>query len=172
VLGGTLARLDQPVVPAVPVAPTVAERVRTGTRDWPGSPILVTGTEEKYDAFAASAAAVTKSGTATLELAMAGVAMLVTYKVNPLSAALARRLVKVPYASLLNLLGEREIVPELIQEACAPDRLAAALQNLLAGPAATAQRAAFAGPLAALRPPAGSPSEAAADLVLDLLDEA
>jgi lipid-A-disaccharide synthase len=114
---------------------------------------------------------VTKSGTATLELALAGVPMLVTYKVNPLSAALARRLVKVRYASLLNLLAGREIVPELIQQACNPDRLGPALDALLAGPAAAAQRAAFAGPLAALRPPDGLPSEAAASVVLDLLNQ-
>jgi lipid-A-disaccharide synthase len=172
VLGGMLARLDRPVVPVVPVAPPVAELVRTGIRSWRGNPILVTEAEEKYDAFAASAAAVTKSGTATLELALAGAPMLVTYKVNPLSAALARRLVKVQYASLLNLLAQRQIVPELIQEACTPDRLGAGLNELLAGPAAAAQRAAFAGPLAALHPPGGIPSEAAASVVLDLLDKA
>ena len=66
-----------------------------GTASWPVAPILVTDPTEKYDAFAASAAALTKSGTSTLELAMARVPMLVAYRVNPLSAAIARRLVTV-----------------------------------------------------------------------------
>jgi lipid-A-disaccharide synthase len=132
----------------------------------------VTESQAKHDAFAASAAALTKSGTSTLELAMAGVPMVVSYRVNPLSAAIAGRLIQVKYASLVNLLAEREVVPELIQGACTPDRLAATVRALLddAG-AAAAQREAFGDVLASLRPPAGSPSDAAAAAVLDLLDQ-
>ena len=106
--------------------------------------MLVTELQDKHDAFAASAAALTKSGTSTLELAMAGVPMVVTYRVNPLTAAIARRLVTVRYASLVNLLAGREVVPELIQEACTPERLADGAAQLLDDPAvAAAQRAAF-----------------------------
>ncbi len=158
------------VVPVVPAAGPVAELVQAGTADWAVRPILVTEAQEKYDAFAASAAAVTKSGTSTLELAMAGVPMLVTYRVHPLSAALARRMIKVPYASLLNLLSEREIVPELLQEACTPEQVAEALWRLLDGP--SEQRAAFGPVLEMLRPPGGlMPSEAAAAAVLELVDQ-
>jgi lipid-A-disaccharide synthase len=155
----------------VPVAEPVAEAVRIGTRSWPQQPVLITETAAKHDAFAASAAALTKSGTSTLELAMAGVPMVVAYRVNPLSAAIARRLIKVRYAALVNLLAEREVVPELLQEACTPDRLAAAVQTLSNKPAADAQRAAFRDVLTSLRPPAGTPSEAAAAAVLALLDQ-
>ena len=134
--------------------------------------MLVTESQDKHDAFAASAAALTKSGTSTLELAMAGVPMVVTYRVNPLTAAIARRLVTVQYASLVNLLAGREVVPELIQQACTPDRLAAEMRTLLDDPAAAAaQRAACRDVLALLRPPAGTPSDAAAAAVLDLLDQ-
>ncbi len=59
---------------------------RQRTAAWPIRPILVADTAEKHDAFAASAAALTKSGTSTLELALANVPMLVTYRVNPLTA--------------------------------------------------------------------------------------
>ncbi len=171
ILGATLRRLPVPVTPVVPLAGPVAEAVRVGTRTWPIPPILVADTAEKHDAFAASAAALTKSGTSTLELALAGVPMLVTYRVNPLSAAIARRLVTVKYVSILNLLVGRPLVPELLQRDCAPDRLAAALAPLLTDPtAAAAQRDAFSEPLAMLRPPGGgTPSEAAAAAVLDLL---
>jgi lipid-A-disaccharide synthase len=171
ILGETLRRLPAGLVPVVPVAATVAEAVRAGTAAWPVAPILVTGTQEKHDAFAASAAALTKSGTSTLELALAGVPMLVTYRLNPLTAAIAKRLVTVKYASVLNLIADREVVPELIHTGCTPERLAEVLNGLLTDPArAAAQRAAVAGPLAALRPPGGlRPSEAAAEAVLELL---
>ncbi len=176
ILGAALDRLAAAVPnlrPVVPLAGPVADAVRAVTRNWATEPVLVTEQQEKHDAFAASEAALTKSGTSTLELALAGVPMLVTYRVNPLSAALARRLVKVRYASLLNLLSGRELVPELLQEACTPDRLAIALHRLLSDPAAAAaQREGFHTVLEALRPPAGRPSEAAAAAVLELLDQA
>jgi lipid-A-disaccharide synthase len=172
ILGATLQRLPD-AVPIVPVAEPVAEAVRAGTRGWPRQPVLLTDLRDKHDGFAASAAALTKSGTSTLELAMAGVPMVVTYRVNPLSAAIARRLIKVRYAGLVNLLADREVVPELIQEACTPGRLAAAIRRLLDDlDAATAQRAASRAVLEQLRPPqGGTPSEAAAAAVLRLLDQ-
>ncbi|HSU05626.1 MAG TPA: lipid-A-disaccharide synthase [Acetobacteraceae bacterium] len=171
ILGATLQLLGD-IVPVVPIAGPVAEAVRAGTRSWPVPPILVTEDGEKHDAFAASSAALTKSGTATLELALADVPMLVAYRVNPLSGVLIRRLVKVQYASLLNLLSGHELVPELMQEACTPARLAEVLTRLLDDPdAAAAQRLGFRAVLQALRPTFGLPSEAAANSVLELLDQ-
>src|SRR6202035_1486521 len=98
---------------------------------WTTRPILVSETEEKHDAFAAASAALTKSGTSTLELALAGVPMVVTYRANPLTIWIVRRLALVKYASLVNLLEGREIVPELLQEDCTPEKLAAALEKIL-----------------------------------------
>jgi lipid-A-disaccharide synthase len=171
ILRATFERLPD-LVPVIPLAGPVAEAVHAGTRSWPVPPILVTESE-KYDAFAASVAALTKSGTSTLELALADVPMLVAYRVNQLTASLARLTVKVRYASLLNLLSDRELVPELIQEICTPPRLAEGLRRLLSDPqAAEDQRAGFRAVLEALRPPAGLPSEAAAAAVLGLLDQA
>ncbi len=171
VLGAALERLGN-VLPIVPVAAPVAAAVRQATRSWTPRPVLVTEPQDKYDAFAASSAALTKSGTSTLELAMAGVPMVVAYRLNPLSAVIARRLVTVKYASVINLLAEREVVPELMQEACTPDRLASEMLTLLNDPAAAAaQVAACREALALLRPPAGLPSEAAATAILCLLDQ-
>ncbi len=173
ILAATLERIRPAVpglIPVVPLAGPVAEAVRAATAAWPIRPILVTDPAEKYDAFAAAAAALTKSGTSTLELAMAGVPMLVAYRVNPITAAIARRTVTVRYASILNLLAETPMIPEFIQQDCTPDRLAPALQALLTDPAAArAQRAATAAALARLAPPAGRPSEAAAEAVLALI---
>ena len=62
-------------------------RTPGGFATWPVPPIIVTGADaEKHDAYAAANVALTKSGTSTLELALAGVPMAVTYRVNPLSA--------------------------------------------------------------------------------------
>ena len=170
VLGETLNRLSEPVIPVVPLAGPVAEAVRAGTQSGRVRPILIETADDKHDAFAASAAALTKSGTSTLELALAGVPMLVTYRVNPISAAIARRLIKVKYVSILNILAGAEIVPELLQQDSEPGRLSAVLNRLLTDPAAAAaQVASYRAPLDALRPAAGLPSDAAAAAVLELL---
>ncbi len=170
VFAATLQRLAAEfpgLVPVVPVAAPVAPTVVAATTGWAIRPIVVTNLSDKHDAFAASTAALTKSGTSTLELAVAGVPMVVAYRVNPLTAALVRQLIKVRHASLLNLLSSHPAVPELIQQDCTPDKLATALRPLLADPAAGAiQRADARAVLAMLRTPAGTPSQAAAEAVL------
>ena len=160
--------------PVVPVAPIVAEAVRRAAADWPVPPILVEGNADKHDAFAAVAqsggAGLIKSGTSSLEMAVAGIPHVVGYRVNPITAAIVRRLVKVPHASLVNLLAEREVVPERLQQDCTPEALAEALLRPLLDPAvAAAQRAGFHEALARLRAPEGLPSEAAAEAVLRML---
>ena len=161
------------VVPVVPAAGPVAEHVAQATRNWSPRPIIVTGITEKHDAFAASTAALTKSGTSTLELALARVPMIVTYRVNPITAAIALRLIKVQYASILNLLAHRAVLPEFLQQDCTPTKLAEALLPLLRNPtAAQAQRDAVRPYLDMLRSPDGkSPSDAAAAAVLELLEQ-
>jgi lipid-A-disaccharide synthase len=171
ILGAALRRLPD-AVPVVPLAGPVADVVREGTGDWPRRPVLVESERDKYDAFAASAVALTKSGTSTLELAMAGVPMVVAYRVNPLTAAIARLSVKVRYASIINLIAEREVIPELIQQACTPERMAVEVRTLLNDSgAAEAQRTACGAVIEALRPPTGIPSAAAAAAVLDVLNQ-
>jgi lipid-A-disaccharide synthase len=105
-----------------------------------------------------------------LELALANVPMLVTYRANALSVAIAKRMLRVKYASILNLVLDRPVVPELLQHHGSPERLAAEVHRLLTDPSAVAaQRAGFAEALAMLRPPEGLPSECAADVVLSML---
>lgn len=174
VFGRTLARLAAAgvdIVPVVPASPVVAGLVEAAARTWPMRPIVVTELEDKHDAYAAAAAALTKSGTSTLELALARVPMAVTYRVNPITAALARRLIRVPHVAMVNLLAGREVVPELLQEDCAPEKLAETLRRLLDDEAVGAcQRDAFAAIMATLAPPAGDPSAQAAEEILRVLD--
>ncbi len=181
ILGETLRRLPGPViVPAVPLAGPVADTVRAAAESWPVRPLLIGEREGKHDAFAASAAALTKSGTSTLELALAGVPMLVAYRVNPLSAAIVRRVAMVRYAALVNLLHSGTgrdagppLVPELMQDDCTPDTLARALTTLLEDRSAgAAQRVGFRAILAKLHPPGGlTPSETAAEAVLEVMQQ-
>lgn len=75
------------------------------------------------------------SGTVTLEAAILGTPMLITYRLGPLSAWLARRLIRVSFVGLPNLVAERSIVPELLQHDAAPGRLAATALEVLRSPA-------------------------------------
>ena len=159
------------LVPVVPVSAAVGELVQAAAADWAVAPVVVTEDADKHDAYAAAAAALTKSGTSTLELALAGVPMAVTYRVNAVSAFMARRMIRVPHVAMVNLLAGREVVSELLQEACTPETLCAVVLSLLRDPAkATAQRAAFASVVASLRPHGGGlPSELAAAAVLEVV---
>ena len=78
-----------------------------------------------------AAAALVTSGTATLEAALMGIPQIVCYKTNPLSYMIARRLIKVPYISLVNLILHRPAVPELIQANCSANNLADDLKMIL-----------------------------------------
>ncbi|HEY1856071.1 lipid-A-disaccharide synthase [Acidocella sp.] len=156
--------------PVLAAAPVIADVVEARTQDWKVRPIIVRDVATRYDAFAAARAALTKSGTSTLELAMAGVPMAVTYRVNPISAAIGRRLIKVKHVAMINLLAGHALVPELLQENCTPQKLSATLQTLLNDPAAASrQRQGFTDALASLQAPEGKPSAAAATEILRLL---
>ncbi|WP_237214900.1 lipid-A-disaccharide synthase [Falsiroseomonas oryziterrae] len=172
--GATLERLSARLPglrPVIAVSPVVAELVRARVASWPGRPILVEALADKHDAFACASAGLIKSGTSSLEMAVAGVPHIVAYRVNPITAAIVRRLVRVRFASLVNLLAEREVAPEFLQDRAMPEAMAEALHTLLADPAAAeAQRAGLRSVLDSLHPPGLAPSEAAARVVLDELE--
>lgn len=176
VYGRTLDLLGKRVAgltPVLPVADAVADTVRRAVASWRLPPLIVSEAAEKHDAFAAAQAALTKSGTSTLELALAGVPMAVAYRTNWVNAAAARRLIRVPHVAMVNLLGAGPIVPELLQENCTPERLAETLAELLANPeVAAAQQRGFKRVMATLRPGERAPSAAAADALLELLGKA
>jgi lipid-A-disaccharide synthase len=155
----------------IPVVDSVAELVRTATRSWSLPVLLVSDTQERFDAFAASNAALAKSGTVTLELALAGVPMVVAYRINPASAFLVRRMgVAVEHASLVNLLNRRQVVPEFLQDDCTPANLAKSVAELLGSEQArAAQKRAFEQVAKALGARVPPPSERAAKVVLDIV---
>ncbi len=87
--------------------------------------------DRSCELMAAADAGLVKSGTTTLEAALTGMPMVVAYRVHPLTAAVARRLLLIPWISLVNLIAEAPVVPELLQEQAEPERLAAAITPLL-----------------------------------------
>ena len=156
---------------AVPTVAGVADAVTAAAAGWAAPNVVVRGPAEKTDCFAAADAALAASGTVALELALAGLPTVITYRVNWLTAMLARRLLKIKWATLTNLLLERCVVPELLQEACRPDTLAAAVSTLLTDPAArAAQRAGMAEALERLGLGGPSPSDRAAAAVLAAIE--
>ena len=118
----------------IPTVATVADRLQQNLKDWSVPYLIVTGEKERYHAFSAANIALAASGTVSLELAMAGVPHLIAYKVSPLTGMIARRLLKIRFVNLLNILADKEIIPELLQENCTVEKVVATLQKLLEHP--------------------------------------
>ena len=132
-----------------------------------GTEAIVTEQADKQAAFRMARAALAKSGTVTLELALAGVPMVVAYKVPAIDAVVFRRFVSVPSVVLANLVIGENVVPELLQEDCTPERLTDALVAVL-GDTVERQRQveAFAKLDGIMQIGAAAPASRAADIVL------
>jgi len=89
---------------------------------------------ETSDALSHADLAIAASGTVTVEAAIAGTPMVTFYRVSPSSWALGRRLVRVPFLTMVNLIAGRLIVPELMQDQATGERLAAEAEALLVNP--------------------------------------
>lgn len=150
----------------IPAVDTVRPLIEQAIRSWPAGTHIVEGEDAKLQAFKAADAALAASGTVTLELALAGTPMIVGYRVDALAARL-QFLVRTPHFALSNLvLGERAF-PELMQDDCTPPKLADALSSLLTDAATlAAQRSALDRVPAIMRLQSGTPSDAAAAIVL------
>ncbi len=154
----------------VPAFAAVETEVASAAADWQAPATVVNGRDEKYDAFAASNAALAVSGTVALELAIAGVPMAIAYRGNPLTIWLAKRMSSLSYICLVNLVLDRPVVPEFIQQACRPDTLADAMVRLLSDERASQEQrtqARRAAELIGLGGPA--PSDRAAEIILDVI---
>ena len=155
----------------VPTLPQNRAAVADKTASW-GAPVTVVEDKaEKYAAFAASDAALTASGMATLELALAGVPMIVCYRVNPLTAAIARRILRVPHIAMPNIIAGRRAAPEFVQRACTPERLVPAVEELLRDASKRRdQMNSFKEIATRLGRGGPPPSERAAEVVLNLIE--
>jgi lipid-A-disaccharide synthase len=114
--------------------------------EYPGAPEFEYCAMDSTNVIAAADAILCKSGTATLEAAVADTPTVVAYMMNPFTYAVARWVVRVPHVSLVNLIAEREVCPEFLQGDATPRTLAAAVEPLLQqrSEEAAEQRRAFA----------------------------
>jgi lipid-A-disaccharide synthase len=134
VFGETLSLMRARGVSFEPILPTMEHlrhAVEDGVKDWDIKPRIVVGEKEKRAAYRIAHAALVKSGTSTLELALAGVPMVAAYKVGAVEAWIARRVIQTGTVILANLVIGENVVPEFIQESCTAPTLASALQEVL-----------------------------------------
>ena len=115
----------------MPAVPHLAPLIRELAQGWPSPLHIVESEADKFAAFHTADAALAASGTVTTELALAGVPMVVAYRLGWLTYLLVRPIVRVPHITLVNLLLKREAVPEFIQNRCRADLLAEAVLRLL-----------------------------------------
>lgn len=170
VFGDVLAALaDQGIaVEAVlPTTPHLLPAVNAALENWRVKPRVVTGEDDKRAAFRLARAALAKSGTVTLELALAGVPMVTLYRGSAAEAFIARRVVRVPSIILANLVLGEIIVPEFHQEECTAQAIVPVLRDALSDtPARRRQLDAFARLDGIMGTGAQSPSQRAADIVM------
>ena len=155
----------------IQVPDSLLDAMRERMQGWSVPAHVISNAVEKKDLFAAATAALAKSGTIGLECALAGVASIVAYKANALSVFLLRRMIKVKYVNLANILAEKMIVPELLQEDCTPTKLSTALIPLLTDVEARSAQQLELGKIAHLLGADDdvSPSDKAADIILGLI---
>lgn len=127
-------RMDGNVHIIAPTLPHVKHLVFDLLRDMPCAIHITDDVAEKYDAFKAMDVALAVSGTVGLELAALQVPHVIGYKTNAITAAIVRRMVKVKYAHLANIMAGREIVPEFLQDQCVAADMADAAMALMQSP--------------------------------------
>jgi lipid-A-disaccharide synthase len=176
IFGETLSRLRDESAAfelILPTMPHLLEAVSEGIKDWKVAPRVVVGEQEKRAAFRIAHAALAKSGTVTLELALAGVPMVTAYKTGAVEAWIVLKAINVKSVILANLVVGENVVPEFLQQDCTPEKLAPALREVLDdSPLRRRQLEAFAGIDKIMTTGDQPPSVRAADIVLATLHKA
>ena len=117
----------------LPLAPTLKqEDLNLSPEDTEGLNLQITR-EDRYSVMTACDLVMAASGTVTLELAILKIPMVVAYRISPLTHFVGRRLIKVKFASLVNLVARRQVVDELLQGALNAEALSAALKKIWPG---------------------------------------
>lgn len=134
IMSGTIDLLAQDFPNLVLVSsapPHIQAMLREYFMTSPYRNILLLRDDEKMDAFAAADVALVKSGTVSLEMAYARTPMVVMYKVNKITAWIVKRMIKLPYVSLVNVIQHQHVIPEFLQENATSEKLSEALKKIL-----------------------------------------
>jgi len=115
----------------LPTVKTVEKRVREMIAENKADILVVTDQAERHSATISAIAAIAASGTVALELAIVNIPHLIAYKVPAITAWLVRRITKIKYANLTNILLDELIIPEMLQEVCTKENLLAVAEELL-----------------------------------------
>ncbi len=167
-----LAKKIPGLVTVLPTVPHVAAKVRAATQNWATPLHILEGEADKYAAFNAATIALAASGTVTAELALSRTPMVVAYKVGGLTYFLSRWMMLVKHFTLINILLDREAVPEYLQEAATPPVLAGAVAHLFADEKARAAQVSAMNDFAALLGEKDEPpSLRAARVLLDFVEK-
>lgn len=175
VFGETVARLaaDHPGLEVV--VPTLShhrDTIEAAVAEWPVRTHVTVGEADKWAAFHTGTAALAASGTVSLELTVARCPAVIAYKVNPLTGFLLKRMVKVDYASITNLILEEPVLPELLQDQCTADKITPAVHALLSDEGVRGRQLnRFDAALKRLGEGGPPPAARAAQAVLDLLPQ-
>ena len=176
VFGETLRLLKSQGVafePVLPTMPNLAERVRAASSNWPVQPRIVVSDADKFAAIRTARAALAKSGTVTLELALAGVPMVAVYKVTPVEAFIARRVIQTTSIILPSIILDENVIPEFLQDDFTPEKLAPILREVLADtPVRQRQLDAFKRLEGIMSTGGRRPSERAAEIVIQTFQDA
>ena len=176
VFGQALARLRDEGVAfelVLPTMPHLQDAVAEALKAWPVQPRVVIGEKEKRAVFRIAHAALAKSGTVTLELALSGVPMVTAYRTSAVEAMVFRRVLNVSSVILANLVIGENVIPEFLQEDCTPEKLARALREVLGDSALRRQQIeAFAKIDQIMSTGNQPPSARAADIVLATMRKA
>ena len=113
----------------IPVVETTAGYIEQEITKWPVKPVLIPSSE-RYDVYSKTYIAIVASGTVSAELAMMHVPTIVVYKMNPITTWIGRRLIKVKWVSLVNILLNRGIYPEFLGGDAVPEKVLNTLQLL------------------------------------------
>jgi lipid-A-disaccharide synthase len=168
VLRESCARINGKVPTQFVVAAAHRQDVAALGTGWPLGVSVHVVEGETYNALAAANAAIVSSGTATVEAALLNTPIVVIYRVSPMTAMLAKPLVRTPFFAMVNLIAEKQVVPELIQDDFTPERVAAETLRLIQDPNA---REAMRRGLLEVRRNLGPPGavERAADIISELV---
>ena len=156
----------------VPVVPHTREAMRARVAGWPIKPILVEDESDKIAAFSAADAALAASGTATLELGMAGLPSVVAYKMGGIMGALLMRVLRVPSVVIVNLVLDAPVMQEFLEDRCTADLITPAVNALLQDDVLNSEKRAQLLPLADVLGGGGqSPATRAAEIIRSLIQQ-